>query len=106
MVKEHMGEAGMPTHETKCVDGRQMNVHALRRSLKDLLLGMVVEGCEMSALKRSRKVTRTVGELDLGLVSRAQIIYQTSEEQGSKKECVTIVMGKLTVWRAKRSFRS
>lgn len=80
LVKEHMGERGMPTCETKWIEGKPVNVPALSGSLKDLLFGMVVEGCEVLALDKLRKLTRSADESDMGLVTRAQIIYQTVDK--------------------------
>lgn len=95
MVREFMRDARLPSCEQMMLKGESVDVPALWRSMKDLLAGMIVEGCEMSALDRLRKLVRTQGENDISLVYCAQMIFQTSEVLVFKRECVTILMGEL-----------
>lgn len=65
--------------------------------MKELLASMIVEGVKMSALYKLRRLVRTQGDNNLGLVHQAQMIFQTSEVPISKKECVNVLMGKLSL---------
>lgn len=96
MVKSYMGDSGLPAHKHALVEGEQVDVLALWKSLKNVMASMIVEGCELSALDRLRRLVTTQGESDLGLVHRAQMMYQTNEVPLSERECVTILMGKLS----------
>lgn len=51
----------------------------------------------MSSVDRLRKLTKTEGQSDLSLVNRAQIIFYIIEVSLLKKECVTILMVRLSL---------
>lgn len=57
MVKHFMGDARLPSYEQEIVEGEEVDVPALWRSMKDLLASMIVEGCEVSALDRLRRLS-------------------------------------------------
>lgn len=42
-----MGDAGLPSCEQEIVEGKEVDVPTLWRSMKDLLAEMIMEGCEM-----------------------------------------------------------
>lgn len=71
LVRNYMGEARLPSHKQACVKGEEVDVLALRKSLKNLLSSVIVEGCEMIALTRLKRLTRPQGESNLDLVHRA-----------------------------------
>lgn len=75
LVKEQMGDHGFPICENEYIDGQLMDVLAFWRSLKELLYGMVIEGCEELTLDRLRKLSRTTSKNDLSLVTRAQMVF-------------------------------
>lgn len=75
LVKSYMGNAGILSHEQALVEGEEVNILELWRSLKNLLSNMIAKGCEMLFLKRLRRLVRISGESDLGLIHRAQMIY-------------------------------
>lgn len=75
MAKSFMGDEELPSHEQALLDGEEVDVLALWRFLKSLLSDMIVEGCEVLALDKLRRLTKTQGESDLGLVHCAQMVF-------------------------------
>lgn len=74
-----MGDAGLPYCEQEVVEGKEVNLLAPWKLMKDVLADMIVEGCEMSAIDGLRILVRTQGENHLSLVHQAQMIFQTIE---------------------------
>lgn len=62
------------------------------RSMREFLVGTVVEVCELLTLNRLQKLVRALRENGLGLVNRAQMKFKTCEVSFHKNECVTIIM--------------
>lgn len=85
MVRHYMEDAKLPSHEDELIEEEEVDIPTLWRLMKSFLGGMIVEGCKLLALDRLRKLVRTQGESDLGLVHCAQMIYQTSDMPVSKK---------------------
>lgn len=79
MVRVCTRDSRLPSCEQEEVEGETIDVSALWRLMKELLDGMAVEGCKLSALDRLRRMLKNKGETALHLVHKAQMIFLTSE---------------------------